>query len=264
MADQPQQAHYHKLNERNFNQRTAKEHARHLLPYIKPHHWILDLGCGPGAITADLAELVPKGEVVGIDVDETFIEAGKALAEKRGLKNVTFRPGDVKTDLTTIPPSSFDIIHAHQLLLHLPSPVTVVLEAHRILKPCGIFSTVDSALRTIIPAIPGAIASNETYERFTRSRGADPNFGLTHHIVAHEAGFAWEDMEMSSWTMREMGEEGKKRIAEGAGPAAEGFMERGLISAEEAEAQREGGVEWAGLRESRWLEVASGLVCWKR
>lgn len=52
-----------------FNQRSAAEYATHLLSHIRPHHRILDVGCGPGSITLDLAKLVPEGHVVGVDIN---------------------------------------------------------------------------------------------------------------------------------------------------------------------------------------------------
>ena len=51
-----------------FNRRTAEACAAHVLPYIKPHFRILDIGCGPGSISLDLARLVPEGSVVGVDI----------------------------------------------------------------------------------------------------------------------------------------------------------------------------------------------------
>lgn len=60
---------FDKLNKTLFNRRTAQTCAAHLLPRIKKHHRILDVGCGPGSITVGLAELVPDGEVVGIDIN---------------------------------------------------------------------------------------------------------------------------------------------------------------------------------------------------
>lgn len=60
---------YDKQRNTGFKERTAQVHARHLLPHLKPHYRVLDIGCGPGSITADLAELVPDGEVVGLDIN---------------------------------------------------------------------------------------------------------------------------------------------------------------------------------------------------
>jgi ubiquinone/menaquinone biosynthesis C-methylase UbiE len=60
---------WHKMHEAEFMRRTAKDFATHLLPHIKPHYRILDIGCGPGSITLDLARLVPDGFVRGIDIN---------------------------------------------------------------------------------------------------------------------------------------------------------------------------------------------------
>ena len=53
--------------------RTAANSAAFLLPHIQANHKILDLGCGPGTITADLAALVPQGNVMGIDAVESIL-----------------------------------------------------------------------------------------------------------------------------------------------------------------------------------------------
>ena len=53
-----------------FAERTAEDCATHLLPHLKPHYRILDVGCGPGSITVGLARYVPQGSVVGVDVNE--------------------------------------------------------------------------------------------------------------------------------------------------------------------------------------------------
>jgi ubiquinone/menaquinone biosynthesis C-methylase UbiE len=74
---------YHKLGN-YFMTRTAERHATHLLPHIKPHQRILDVGCGPGSITLDLAQLVTEGEVVGLDLSEGV------LPQRSNRSHVTF------------------------------------------------------------------------------------------------------------------------------------------------------------------------------
>jgi trans-aconitate methyltransferase len=43
---------------------------------------ILDLGCGDGALSAQIADLVPHGEVVGIDASRGMIEAARSKVKK--------------------------------------------------------------------------------------------------------------------------------------------------------------------------------------
>lgn len=46
--------------------RTAETSAGYLLPHLEPGMSVLDIGCGPGAITADLAAAVAPGEVIAL------------------------------------------------------------------------------------------------------------------------------------------------------------------------------------------------------
>jgi 2-polyprenyl-3-methyl-5-hydroxy-6-metoxy-1,4-benzoquinol methylase len=74
-----------------FVRRTAKKCSSYLIPHLKPNMHIIDIGCGPGSITLDLAQLVPNGHVPGIDIDTHALTQAKSLAEARGMHNVEFR-----------------------------------------------------------------------------------------------------------------------------------------------------------------------------
>ena len=50
-----------------FNLRTVEAHAPHIIPYIKSDSRIIDVGCGIGSITLDLARRAPQGYVLGVD-----------------------------------------------------------------------------------------------------------------------------------------------------------------------------------------------------
>ena len=62
---------------------------------------LLDLGCGPGYATLDLAGIVgPAGRVIGIDRSRRFLGAGAARARALGLQNIEWREQDLdETDL---------------------------------------------------------------------------------------------------------------------------------------------------------------------
>lgn len=52
-----------------MNKRSVKTHAPHIIPYLQSNSRVLDVGCGGGMITIDIARLVPDGHVIGIDMD---------------------------------------------------------------------------------------------------------------------------------------------------------------------------------------------------
>src|SRR5690606_4573992 len=62
-----------------FNQRTLEQDYRTLKSALKPGLRVLDMGCGTGSITKDIAELVgTTGYVIGIDNTASFIVEGKS------------------------------------------------------------------------------------------------------------------------------------------------------------------------------------------
>jgi len=63
----------------------------------QPGDRVLDIGCGFGDTTQQLAALVgPSGQAVGVDVSEPFIEVSIAEAKEAGTDNVDFFAGDVQ------------------------------------------------------------------------------------------------------------------------------------------------------------------------
>src|SRR5881227_251812 len=74
--------------------RTVENSAAHLAPHLRPGLDVLDVGCGPGTITVDLAARVAPGRVVGIDISPAPLEEARILAERKEVQ-VTFAVGDV-------------------------------------------------------------------------------------------------------------------------------------------------------------------------
>src|SRR5580765_1807607 len=75
--------------------RTAANSAAYLLPYLTPGMTVLDIGCGPGSITLDLASAVAPGEVVGIEPGPDVLEVARAAAAERGDRTTRFEQADV-------------------------------------------------------------------------------------------------------------------------------------------------------------------------
>src|SRR4051794_10466723 len=66
---------HHEAVLRSHQWRTAANSAAYLLPHLASGMFLLDIGCGPGTITIDLAEAVAPGRVVGLDVVREPLEA---------------------------------------------------------------------------------------------------------------------------------------------------------------------------------------------
>src|SRR6476620_7006240 len=101
--------------------RTATDSAAYLLPHLHPGLRVLDVGCGPGTITIDLAGRVAPGAVIGIDAEDSPLEAARLYAAPAEAGNVTFQVADAMA--LPFPDASFDVVHAHQVLQHVPDPV---------------------------------------------------------------------------------------------------------------------------------------------
>jgi len=105
---------HHESVLRSHTWRTAQNSAAYLLGSLRPGMELLDVGCGPGTISVDLARLVSPGRVVGVDASADVIAKAQALGREVGASNATFLTGDVYA--LEMDDASFDVVHAHQVL----------------------------------------------------------------------------------------------------------------------------------------------------
>ena len=130
---------HHESVLRSHKWRTAENSAAYLLPHLAENARVLDVGCGPGTITAGLADRVPQGHVTGIDAGEEVIDQARAAfprAEARQQSNLDFATGDVYA--LDYPDDSFDVVHVHQVLQHLGDQVSALREMRRVTRPGGL------------------------------------------------------------------------------------------------------------------------------
>jgi 2-polyprenyl-3-methyl-5-hydroxy-6-metoxy-1,4-benzoquinol methylase len=93
---------------------------------------MLDIGCGYGALTQYIGEMLKASEVHGIDFNSERI----SIAEKRGIKTHNM---DLNYQPFPFQDSSFDLVVTFGVLEHLVSYDNILRETHRILKDDGIF-----------------------------------------------------------------------------------------------------------------------------
>ena len=117
-----------------FARRTG-EVAAFFTPHLHPGMTLIDCGCGPGSITADLAKMVAPGQAVGIDLRENALTQGRTLAQQRGLANLEFQAASVYR--LPFVDASFDAAFTCAVLQHLSAPVAALREIRRVLSPAA-------------------------------------------------------------------------------------------------------------------------------
>ncbi|WP_329125330.1 methyltransferase domain-containing protein [Streptomyces sp. NBC_01465] len=190
---------HHESVLRSHTWRTAANSAAYLLGELKPHMQILDIGCGPGTITADLAELVPQGHVTGVDIATGIVEQAQALATERDLDNTDFAVADIHA--LDYPDDTFCVVHAHQVLQHVGDPVQALREMRRVTKPGGIIAVRDSDYDafTWYPESPVLDEWLALYRKVARANGGEPDAGRRLRSWARAAGLEDIRSTASTW-----------------------------------------------------------------
>ena len=184
---------------RSHRWRTAENSAGYLLARLPADAQVLDVGCGPGTITADLAARVPDGQVTGIDAAGDVLALARQEAERRGQANVRFDVGDVY-DLG-FDDGTFDVVHAHQVLQHLSDPVAALTEMRRVCLPGGLVAARDGDYGGFFwfPDDPGLTEWQALYRNVARALGGEPDAGQRPLSWARQAGFAAIEASASAW-----------------------------------------------------------------
>ena len=189
---------HHESVLRSHTWRTADNSAAYLLPALRPGMSLLDVGCGPGTISADLAQIVAPGRVVAVDRAPAIVTQAQAYATGRGV-DMEFAVADVNA--LQFADATFDVVHAHQVLQHVGDPVQALREMRRVCKPGGIVAARDSdyAAMTWFPLTPGLDQWLDLYHRVARAAGGEPDAGRRLRSWAQAAGFPAVTSTAGAW-----------------------------------------------------------------
>ncbi|WP_337459746.1 class I SAM-dependent methyltransferase [Salinibacterium sp. PAMC 21357] len=175
--------------------RTIANSAAYFEPHLEVGLSLLDIGCGPGTITAEFAERLAPGRVVGLDAAAAVLEKASAFTAD----NLSFIVGDAYA--LPFDDNSFDLVHSHQTLQHLGDPVAALVEMKRVAKPGGLIAVrdVDYAGTICFPELPGLRVWAELYDAVHRSNGGEPNAGRRLKAWAFQAGLTDLTVTASVW-----------------------------------------------------------------
>ncbi|HEX3929182.1 MAG TPA: class I SAM-dependent methyltransferase [Nocardioides sp.] len=182
---------------RSHRTRTAANSCEYVLPYLRPSDRLLDVGAGPGTITADLAGLVRQ--VVAVEAHDEAARILSAGLAERGVSGVEVLVEDVH-DLS-LADGEFDVVHAHQVLQHVADPVRALREMARVTRPGGVIAVRDSdyAAFAWYPRLPGLDHWLDLYQTAARANGGEPDAGRRLVAWAHAAGLQHITATSSTW-----------------------------------------------------------------
>lgn len=248
---------------RGHRWRTAENSAGYLLHRLSPGDSVLDVGCGPGSITSDLAERVSPGRITALDRDPGVVDEAVASARSRGLTNVVGAVGDVAS--LDFDDGAFDVVHAHQVLQHLSDPVGALVEMGRVARAGGVVAVRDADYGAMCwyPADPGLDRWMELYQAVARANDAEPDAARRLLSWCHAAGFVEVAVSASAWCFADEGDRAwwagqwAERVVRS--DLARQALERRLSDREELSRIADGFRAWA-TNPDGWFLVPHGEV----
>ena len=250
---------------RSHRWRTAENSAGYLLPSLRAGARVLDIGCGPGTITAGLAERVAGGVVVGLDAAPDILSAARAEAGRHGAAVIGICAGDAYR--LPFGDGTFDVVHAHQVLQHLSDPVAALAEMRRVCRPGGTVAARDADYGGMVwfPEYHGLAEWLALYRNVARVLRGEPDAGRRLASWARAAGFTDITASASCWCYAApddrswWGRSWAQRLTES--PFGDRAVQHGLATREDLRRLAAAWLHWADGDDGWFLIPHGEILC---
>jgi len=157
---------------------------------------LLDVGCGPGYATLDLAAIVgASGKVTAIDHSPKFLEVLKARLDKQSVRNV--ETIEVDLDRGTLPRLDADGAWCRWVFAFLNNPRELLKAIHGALKPGAtlvVYEYFNYSSWSLSPRQPGLAEFVQLVISSWRKSGGEPDIGLELMSWLPQEGFAIREL----------------------------------------------------------------------
>ena len=140
---------------------------------------VLDVGCGTGVVTRDVAARVgSRGAAVGVDPSRSLLDVARRRAREGGAPDrPIFRAGDGVA--LPFPRASFDAALAVTVLLHVPAGDAILREMIRVTPPGGRVAALDQDFGTFVLDVPDRALTRRIIDGHAERFYAEPWSGRT-------------------------------------------------------------------------------------
>ncbi|WP_186389101.1 class I SAM-dependent methyltransferase [Stappia sp. TSB10P1A] len=163
---------------------------------IAPGWTVVDIGCGPGAVTRMIARRVgPQGRVLAVDHDPAMLEMTRRMAAAEGLANVSVIEGGFDAELPGH--GTLDAVVGRRVLMYQQDPVAAVEAISSALRPGGVVAFHEHDASKLVPGrhpLPLHDEVRDWLAQMLRREGARLDMGLTLHEVMSAAGLTVESL----------------------------------------------------------------------
>jgi SAM-dependent methyltransferase len=146
--------------------------ARHEIIGARPDDELLDIACGPGSLTLELAPHVAKA--TGFDITPAMLDQARAAQASKGVDNVDWVQGDAAR--LPFPDGAFSLVTCSAAFHHFEHPATILGEMARVCRPGG---------RVVVSDVTPDAAKTAAYDGMERMR--DPSHRHAHSLGELEA-----------------------------------------------------------------------------